>query len=154
MKNIVITICSLLLLGCGPIRNSYDCTVPSFVIQSPNIINESFPTDDYLKSSCKIKTAKNYTILTKTNGVVVDVRQEAFRPTLYMSPRSDTRKKIIITGHGIYETAPVHSYAIDIELSSRRSISFDVRDSKNNHIDTITLVYAPIVCKCVGYDAP
>lgn len=154
MKNIVITICFLLLFGCGPIRYSYDCTVPSFVIQSPNIINELFPADDYLKSSCKIKTAKNYTILTKTNGVFVDVHQEAFRPTLYMSPRSDSGEKIIITGRGVYETAPVYSYAIDIELSSRRSISFDVLDAKNNHIDTITLVYAPVVCKCVGYDAP
>ncbi len=71
-----------------------------------------------------------------------------------MSPRSDTGKRIVITGQDIYETAPMHSYAIDIELSSKRSISFDVRDSENNHIDTIALAYTPVVCECVGYDAP
>ena len=154
MKEIAITIFVLLLFGCSQIRYSYDCEVPSFAIRSPNIVNESFPTSSYFKSSCKVKTAKNYTILTKTKGVAIDVRQEAFRPTLYMTPRSETGERIIITGQGIFETAPVHSYAIDIDLSADSIVSFDIRDSKNKKIDTITLEYSPVTCNCVGYDAP
>jgi hypothetical protein len=154
MKEIAITIFALLLFGCSPIRYSYDCEVPSFVIESPSIVNETFPTNSFFKSSCKVKTARNFTILTKVKGVAVDVRQEAFRPTLYMKPRSDTGERIVITGQGIFETAPVHSYAIDIDLSAKHSVSFDVRDSNNKTIDSITLSYAPITCNCVGYDAP
>ncbi len=154
MKVVDAIILMLALSGCASIRFSYECDVPSFDIMPPSIVNESFPTSGYFKSSCKTETAKKFTIKAKLSGVSIDVHQEAFRPTIYMNPSATAGENIIIAGRGVYETSPVHSYAIDIDLFEQRTVSFELRHLDSEVIDTIVLEYSPVTCNCVGYDGP
>ena len=145
---------TVLVSGCGSIRDSVQCTIPSFEISPPHSINEYWPEKSYFRSSCNTESAKSFIVSSKLEGVTVLIETNAVRPGVNMYPRSESGEKLIITGKNVFVTQPVESYALNIDTKSQNNIEFDLKSSEGVLIETFNLKFRPAQCDCVGYDVP